>query len=264
MTWGFASANRSFIVSEFLSRTSVTRPNGQGNPATGRDQRGLRIELARLEEQDASLLGCVATPLRGVAASGSPRRVGRRGLKRERQTALLGAPRVARTGQGTGCSSELRAPHLAWEGNQLLFGASGTPPLGQGLHDSSDERTPHPPRLGDRPACRHGARWRNARISRLEARPHQRGATNGTLRWVERRVARDHGSRGSSECRETASSGQGTPRSSEYGAPHPTWNRNSSDERLPRDRRPTSSEARRRLTGRGLPPPRGAVGWRPG
>jgi hypothetical protein len=159
MTWGFASANRSFIVSEFLSRTSVTRPNGQGNPATGRDQRGLRIELARLGEQDASLLGCVATPLRGVAASGSPRRVGRRRTWGLRQAARLGGsgdaassangrrrssehrespargrePVALRSfgpptspGKGTSCSSELRAPHL-WDRDSTTLRTNGHP-----------------------------------------------------------------------------------------------------------------------------------------
>jgi hypothetical protein len=145
VTWGFASANRSFIVSEFLPRTSVTCPNGQRNPATGRDQRGLRIELARLGEQDASLFGRVANPLQGVAASGSLRRVGRRGSRGLRRATRFGGsgdaassanggrrssehresdargrePDALRSfgpptspGKGTSCSSELRAPHL--------------------------------------------------------------------------------------------------------------------------------------------------------
>jgi hypothetical protein len=93
-----------------------------------------------------------ATRLPGVATSGSLRRVGRRGLKRERRTALLGAPRVARTGQGTGRSSELRAPHLAWVGNQMLFGASGPPPHGTGTPRLFGRTDTPSPAIG-RPTC---------------------------------------------------------------------------------------------------------------
>jgi hypothetical protein len=108
MTWGSASADRSFIVSGSLLRTPVTRPHRQGHPITGTRRAALFGAPGGVARRDPP--GGTAPSTGRDSRHSSECRAARNAGPRLAE--LFGAPRDGLTGTG----------------NQGLFGASGTPP----------------------------------------------------------------------------------------------------------------------------------------